>query len=82
MDFRFPDVGEGITEGEIVKWLVREGDSVARDQPLVEIETDKAVVEIPSPVAGTISQIHHANGDTIHVGETLVTIQETGVSPT
>ena len=79
MDFRFPDVGEGITEGEIVKWLVREGDSVAGDQPLVEIETDKAVVEIPSPVAGTISQIHHANGDTIHVGETLVTIQETGV---
>ena len=51
-EFRFPDVGEGIAEGEIVSWLVREGDSVGRDQDLVEVETDKAVVTLPCPYAG------------------------------
>ena len=54
LEFRFPDVGEGIHEGEIVRWLVQEGDHVRPDQPLVEVETDKAVVEIPAPRAGTI----------------------------
>ena len=52
LEFRFPDVGEGIHEGEIVRWLVKEGDRVRPDQPLVEVETDKAVVEIPAPRAG------------------------------
>ncbi len=80
MDFKFPDVGEGITEGEIVKWLVKEGDSVSADQPIVEIETDKAVVDIPAPVSGSVQRIHHAAGDTIHVGEVLVTIAESGVA--
>lgn len=73
-DFKFPDVGEGITEGEIVKWKVKEGDKISQDQVLAEIETDKAVVEIPSPKAGIILKIHHKEGDTIKVGETLVTI--------
>lgn len=77
-DFKFPDVGEGIAEGEIVKWRVREGDSVKEDQVLLEIETDKAVVEIPSPRAGTIAKLHHKEGDTIKVGEILVTIAESG----
>lgn len=76
MDFKFPDVGEGITEGEIVKWLVKEGDIVKSDGPLAEIETDKAVVTIPSPVSGKVQKIHHSAGDTIHVGEVLVTILE------
>ncbi|MGC8489197.1 MAG: biotin/lipoyl-containing protein, partial [Clostridia bacterium] len=57
-EFKFPDVGEGITEGEIVRWLVAVGDTVALDQPLCEMQTDKAVVEIPSPRAGVIVARH------------------------
>lgn len=75
-EFKFPDVGEGIHEGEIVKWLVKEGDKVEADQPLGEIETDKAIVEMPSPKSGKILKIHVAAGGIIHVGETMVTIQE------
>jgi pyruvate dehydrogenase E2 component (dihydrolipoamide acetyltransferase) len=77
-EFRFPDVGEGITEGEIVRWLVREGDEVAVDQALAEIETDKAVVEMPSPYAGTVLKLHFKEKDLIKVGQTLVTIGEKG----
>jgi pyruvate dehydrogenase E2 component (dihydrolipoamide acetyltransferase) len=76
--FKFPDVGEGITEGEIVRWLVREGDEVKEDQTLAEIETDKAVVEMPSPYAGTVLKIHAAVKDIIKVGQVLVTIGEKG----
>lgn len=78
LDFKFPDVGEGITEGQIVKWRVKEGDSVKQDQVLVEIETDKAVVEIPSPQPGTILKIHVADGENINVGQVIVTIGEKG----
>jgi pyruvate dehydrogenase E2 component (dihydrolipoamide acetyltransferase) len=74
LEFRFPDVGEGITEGEVVRWLVDEGDTVFPDQPLVEIETDKAVVEIPAPRAGTILRLAVSAGDTIQVGNVLVVI--------
>src|SRR3989338_9820599 len=77
-EFKFPDVGEGIHEGEIVKWKVKVGDKVEADQPLVEIETDKAVVDIPSPKAGTILKINHKEGETINVGEVLVVIGEDG----
>ncbi|MBS3103061.1 2-oxo acid dehydrogenase subunit E2 [Candidatus Woesearchaeota archaeon] len=77
-EFKFPDVGEGIHEGEIVKWKVKVGDKVEADQPLVEIETDKAVVDIPSPKAGTILKINHKEGETINVGEVLVVIGEEG----
>jgi pyruvate dehydrogenase E2 component (dihydrolipoamide acetyltransferase) len=76
--FKFPDVGEGITEGEIVRWLVKEGDEVKEDQPLAEVETDKAVVEMPSPYAGTILKIHAGVKDIIKVGHVLVTIGEKG----
>jgi pyruvate dehydrogenase E2 component (dihydrolipoamide acetyltransferase) len=79
--FRFPDVGEGITEGEIVRWLVAEGDDVRTDQPLAEIETDKAVVEMPSPFAGTVLKLHHREKDIIKVGDVLVTIGARGESP-
>jgi pyruvate dehydrogenase E2 component (dihydrolipoamide acetyltransferase) len=74
LEFKFPDVGEGIAEGEIVKWRVKEGDSVKEHDTLVEIETDKAIVEIPSPATGTILKILHKEGDTVKVGETLVVI--------
>jgi pyruvate dehydrogenase E2 component (dihydrolipoamide acetyltransferase) len=77
-EFKFPDVGEGITEGEIVRWLVKEGDRVGEHQSVVEIETDKAVVQLPSPKAGTVVRLHHREGDTVKVGETLVTIEEKG----
>ena len=80
-EFRFPDVGEGITEGEVVRWLVKEGDEVAVDQTLAEIETDKAVVEMPSPYAGTILKLHFKEKDLIKVGQTLVTIGEKGEVP-
>jgi len=77
-EFRFPDVGEGITEGEIVRWLVKEGDAVAADQPLAEIETDKAVVEMPSPYAGTVLKLHFREKDLVKVGQALVTIGAKG----
>src|SRR5712691_12158329 len=74
LEFRFPDVGEGIHEGEIVRWLVKEGDRVRPDQPLVEVETDKAVVEIPAPRAGLVVRLGAAEGQKIQVGEVLVVI--------
>ena len=78
-EFRFPDVGQGITEGEIVKWQVREGDAVKEDQVLVEIETDKAVVEVPSPKTGIILKRHVSNeGQKINVGDVIVVIGEKG----
>ncbi|MFH1592573.1 MAG: dihydrolipoamide acetyltransferase family protein [Candidatus Woesearchaeota archaeon] len=77
-EFKFPDTGEGIQEGEIVKWLVKEGDKVKENDNIVQIETDKAVVDIPSPKTGTILKIYFKEGDTIKVGETLVTIGEKG----
>jgi len=76
--FRFPDVGEGITEGEIVRWTVQEGEEVKVDQTLGEIETDKAVVEMPSPFAGTVLKLHFKPKDIIKVGQVLVTIGEKG----
>lgn len=78
MDFKFPDVGEGIHEGKIIKWLVKEGDAVKADQAIVEVETDKAVVEIPSSKAGKILKLYHKETETIKVGEILATIEETG----
>jgi pyruvate dehydrogenase E2 component (dihydrolipoamide acetyltransferase) len=78
-DFAFPDVGEGITEGELLSWKVAEGELIVEDQTLAEVETDKAVVEIPSPKAGRILKLHAAEGETIKVGQVLVTIDELAV---
>ncbi|MFB6070525.1 MAG: dihydrolipoamide acetyltransferase family protein [Halanaeroarchaeum sp.] len=72
-EFELPDVGEGVAEGEIVEWLVAVGDTVAEDQPVAEVETDKAVVEVPSPVNGTVQAIHYDEGDVVEVGEVIVT---------
>ena len=76
--FRFPDVGEGIAEGEIVRWLVKEGEEVKADQTLAEIETDKAVVEMPSPYAGRVLKLHFREKAVVKVGQVLVTIGEKG----
>ena len=71
--FTMPDLGEGLEEGEIVAWLVEVGDTVALNQPLVEVETAKAAVEIPSPFAGVVTELHGAPGGAIPVGAPLVT---------
>jgi pyruvate/2-oxoglutarate dehydrogenase complex dihydrolipoamide acyltransferase (E2) component len=73
-EFRLPDLGEGLTEGEIARWLVAEGDEIAEDQPLVEIATDKTTVEIPSPAAGKVVQILVGEGEVVPVGTLLVVI--------
>jgi pyruvate/2-oxoglutarate dehydrogenase complex dihydrolipoamide acyltransferase (E2) component len=73
-ELKLPDLGEGLTEGEIARWLVREGQEVAEDDPLVEVQTDKATVEIPSPAAGTISRILVGEGEIVAVGTVLVVI--------
>ena len=73
--FRFTDVGEGLEEGEIVAWLVAVGDEVASYQPLVSVETDKSVVDLPSPVAGRITALHGSPGDIVKVGSLLVEIE-------
>src|SRR5437016_13529278 len=74
--FVLPDLGEGLTEAEIVKVLVQEGDRVQEDAPLLEVETDKATVEIPSPVTGRVAKIHVQPGQTVKVGAVLVTFDE------
>ena len=76
--FKLPDLGEGLTEGEVARWLVAEGQTIAEDDPLVEIQTDKATVEIPSPFAGTVLEILVAEGEIAPVGTDLVVIGEPG----
>jgi pyruvate dehydrogenase E2 component (dihydrolipoamide acetyltransferase) len=78
-EFKLPDLGEGLTEGEIAKWLVSEGEEVSEDQPLVEIQTDKTTVEIPSPAAGKVAQILVEEGKVVPVGTVLVVIGSDGV---
>jgi pyruvate/2-oxoglutarate dehydrogenase complex dihydrolipoamide acyltransferase (E2) component len=73
-EFKLPDLGEGLTEGEVARWLVAEGDEVAEDQPLVELQTDKTTVEIPSPAAGRVARILVDEGEVVPVGTTLVVI--------
>ena len=79
--FKLPDLGEGLTEGEVARWLVAEGDEVAEDAPLVEIQTDKTTVEIPSPAAGTVSRILVGEGEVVPVGTVLVLIGGDGGEP-
>ncbi|GAA0232465.1 dihydrolipoamide acetyltransferase family protein [Saccharothrix mutabilis subsp. mutabilis] len=73
-DFRLPDLGEGLTEGEIVNWLVAVGDTVTIDQPVVEVETAKAVVEVPCPYAGVVTARHGEEGEKLAVGSVLLTV--------
>src|SRR5438093_7701181 len=80
-EFKLPDLGEGLTEGEIARWLVREGQEIAEDDPLVEIATDKTTVEIPSPAGGVVSQILVQEGEVVPVGTVLVVIGADGAAP-
>ncbi|WP_026961319.1 dihydrolipoamide acetyltransferase family protein [Alicyclobacillus herbarius] len=75
VEFRLPDVGEGIHEAEIVRWLVHEGDRVEEFDPMVEVQTDKAIVELPAPVTGVVEQIYVSTGSIAHVGDVLVEIE-------
>jgi pyruvate dehydrogenase E2 component (dihydrolipoamide acetyltransferase) len=77
-EFKFPDIGEGLTEGEIVRWLVKEGDEIKEGQPLVEVETDKALAEIPSPKTGVILKILAKEKEIVKVGQVIVVIGEKG----
>ena len=75
LEFRLPDIGEGIAEGEVVRWLVKEGDALQEDQPMVEIMTDKATVEIPAPRAGRVAKRMFAEGQICPVGKVLIAIE-------
>ncbi len=77
-DVKLPDIGEGVAEGEIVRWLVKAGDAVKEDQPLVEVMTDKASVEIPSPRTGRIEALHAEEGAMVPVGTVIVSIAVEG----
>ena len=80
-EFKLPDLGEGLTEGEIARWLVSVGQEVAEDDPLVEVQTDKTTVEIPSPAAGKVARILVEEGQVVPVGTVLVVIGEDGAQP-
>ncbi len=80
IDFKLPDIGEGIAEGEIVKWLVKAGDSVKEHQPIVEVMTDKATVEVPAPAAGTITELLAKENATIPVGSVIYKLATAGAA--
>ena len=73
-EFKLPDIGEGIHEGEIVKWFIKSGDTIEEDDILAEVQNDKSVVEIPSPVSGTIEEVLVDEGTVAVVGDTIVKI--------
>jgi pyruvate dehydrogenase E2 component (dihydrolipoamide acetyltransferase) len=80
MQFKLPELGEGVHEGEMVKWRVKPGDAVKYDQPLCEIMTDKATVEIPSAFQGKVGELHAKEGEVVHVGQLLLTFEGSGAS--
>ncbi len=77
-EFKLPDLGEGIHEGEILKVIVSAGDEVKEGDPILEVDTDKAAVEIPSPYTGKVEEIRVKEGDVVHVGDVLITFGEGG----
>src|SRR5439155_6158051 len=79
--FKQPDLGEGLEEAQIVSWLVKEGEEVELNQPIVEVETEKALVQIPSPYAGVVDKFHGDVGDRVKVGATLVSIKTEAGAP-
>jgi pyruvate dehydrogenase E2 component (dihydrolipoyllysine-residue acetyltransferase) len=81
-EFKFPDVGEGIAEAEIIRWLVKEGDAVKEDQDLLEVETDKAILTLNSPYTGKVTKLHGKVGDIIKVGDVLTTFDAGGKAAT
>ncbi|HZX40414.1 MAG TPA: biotin/lipoyl-containing protein, partial [Myxococcaceae bacterium] len=80
-EFKLPDLGEGVTEGEIVKWLVKPGDTVEEDQNVVELMTDKATVSVPAPRAGKVVTLHGKEGEIARVHHVLITLEVSGAAP-
>jgi pyruvate dehydrogenase E2 component (dihydrolipoamide acetyltransferase) len=80
-DFRLPDLGEGVTEGQVVRVMVAEGERVREDQPLIEVETDKASVEIPSPWSGVVARVHVAAKQVLNVGDVMITFSDVAEAP-
>src|SRR5689334_4098765 len=82
MQFKLPELGEGVHEGELVKWRVKPGDAVKYDQPLCEIMTDKATVEIPSAFQGKVAELHAKEGETVKVGQLMLSFEGAGAAAT
>src|SRR5436305_1336190 len=80
-EFKLPDIGEGVHEGEVVKWFVKEGDPIRENDPVVEVMTDKVTVQIPSPVTGKVLQLRAKEGEVVKVGATLIVFGEDGEAP-
>jgi pyruvate dehydrogenase E2 component (dihydrolipoamide acetyltransferase) len=80
-EFKLPDAGEGLTEADIVSWKVKPGDTVEDGQVIVEVETAKAVVELPTPYSGTVSALLVAEGDTVDVGVPIISIDDGAQAP-
>ncbi|WP_306369846.1 biotin/lipoyl-containing protein, partial [Nocardiopsis sp. CC223A] len=79
--FELPDLGEGLTEAEVVKWLVAVGDTVAVDQPIAEVETAKSIVEVPTPYGGVVHGLHGAEGEVLAVGSPLISVADEAAAP-
>src|SRR5262245_29096083 len=79
-DFTLPELGENVTAGDVVRVLVSPGDTVAKDQPLLELETDKATIEVPSTVAGTVKDVRVKQGERIKVGQVVLTVDDGGAA--
>ncbi|QKW31582.1 2-oxo acid dehydrogenase subunit E2 [Nocardiopsis flavescens] len=79
--FELPDLGEGLTEAEVVKWLVGVGDTVAIDQPIAEVETAKSIVEVPTPYGGVVHALHGAEGEVLAVGSALISVADEAAAP-
>ncbi|MBT7351325.1 MAG: 2-oxo acid dehydrogenase subunit E2, partial [Phycisphaerae bacterium] len=80
-EFKLPDLGEGVHEGQIIRMHVVAGQMIREDDPLMEVETDKAAVEIPSPVNGLVTEVHASEQAVVHVGDVMVTFETNAPAP-
>ncbi|MDP4691878.1 MAG: dihydrolipoyllysine-residue succinyltransferase, partial [Ilumatobacteraceae bacterium] len=81
-EVKLPQLGETVTEGTITKWFKKVGDAVALDEPLFEVSTDKVDTEVPSPIAGTLTEVRAKEGDTVPVGAVIAVVGDAGAAPT
>ena len=79
-EFKLPDLGEGLKEGTLVGWKVKEGDTIVSEQAVAEVETDKATTELPSPFGGKVLKLHYKPGDVIPVGQVIITVEVAGAA--
>src|SRR5205809_1528119 len=79
-DFTLPELGENIAAGDVLRLLVKPGDAIAKDQPILELETDKATIEVPSSVAGTVKEIKVKAGDKVKVGQAILSVEDDGAA--